>query len=370
MSLIRAGLLASCLILGACLPAVADPAPSSDDVARARQEVGERSRALDAVAARLAAAQARLDALAATAERLVEAYNGERVRLAHAAQAYQEARARVASADQRVEEVRAEVAVIAAQSYGGYDITRPAFGLLSREDFLHRVSVLRELGGERALVLQRMRDAQIVASVVRTQAQHAYDAQRAAAERAEAAKEAAERAVAEQIRETETLKATEERLQRRLDAARGKADRLARARAAALSGASVRNLPLSYGSSRGEIVARWALSQLGKPYVWAAAGPSSYDCSGLTMRAWERVGIRLDHWTGTQWTSGPHVPLNQLRPGDLLFFGYLSRDPGTIHHVGIYIGMGLMVHAPQTGDVVRVASMWRSDLVGATRPAG
>jgi cell wall-associated NlpC family hydrolase len=86
------------------------------------------------------------------------------------------------------------------------------------------------------------------------------------------------------------------------------------------------------------------------------------------MRAWERVGVRLDHWTGTQWSSGPHVPLDQLRRGDLLFFGRISSDPGTIHHVGIYVGRGQMVHAPQTGDVVRVASIWRGDLVGATRP--
>ncbi|MFF5208465.1 C40 family peptidase [Streptosporangium sp. NPDC000396] len=122
-------------------------------------------------------------------------------------------------------------------------------------------------------------------------------------------------------------------------------------------------------TSRGDIAADWALTQLDKPYVWAGTGPRGYDCSGLTMRAWARVGVKMDHWTGTQWTSGRHVRLSQIRRGDLLFFGRSTRNPADISHVGIYIGRGLMVHAPQTGDVVRVAPIWRKDLVGATRPA-
>ncbi|MFD0885907.1 C40 family peptidase, partial [Streptosporangium algeriense] len=123
------------------------------------------------------------------------------------------------------------------------------------------------------------------------------------------------------------------------------------------------------GQTRGDIVANWALTQIDKPYVWASAGPSGYDCSGLTMRAWERVGVKMGHWTGTQWTAGKHVPYDRLQRGDLLFFGGRTRRPADIRHVGIYIGNGMMVHAPQTGDVVRVAPMWRKDLIGATRPA-
>ncbi|MEU9832489.1 C40 family peptidase [Streptosporangium sp. NPDC048047] len=120
----------------------------------------------------------------------------------------------------------------------------------------------------------------------------------------------------------------------------------------------------------GDVVADWALTQLDKPYVWAASGPRGYDCSGLAMRAWERAGIRLDHWTGSQWSSGRRVRLDRLHRGDLLFFGRLTGNPADVRHVGIYIGGGLMVHAPQTGDVVRIAPMWRGDLIGATRPAG
>ena len=73
-------------------------------------------------------------------------------------------------------------------------------------------------------------------------------------------------------------------------------------------------------AAQGTTAANWALTQLGKPYQWGGAGPQSYDCSGLAMDAWARAGVRLDHWTGFQWVSGPHLPLSQLRRGDLVFY--------------------------------------------------
>lgn len=88
------------------------------------------------------------------------------------------------------------------------------------------------------------------------------------------------------------------------------------------------------------------------------------------MYAWSKAGVRLDHWTGTQWTSGPHIPVSELRPGDLVFFATDKSNPDTIHHVGIYVSDGQMVEAPYTGARVRIASIHRGDLIGATRPAG
>jgi cell wall-associated NlpC family hydrolase len=88
------------------------------------------------------------------------------------------------------------------------------------------------------------------------------------------------------------------------------------------------------------------------------------------MDAWARAGVRLQHWTGFQWVSGPHVPLSQLRRGDLVFYATDVADPATIHHVGIYIGGGQMVDAPYTGVFVRIDSIYAySGLIGATRPA-
>ncbi|MFI7633881.1 NlpC/P60 family protein [Nonomuraea sp. NPDC049400] len=350
-----------------CPPAEAEPAPSSREVKKARQSARERSKELGAATAELVTAQSQLDGLAAEVERLVEAYNGELVRLRQAEELYAQASARLAAADAEVERVRQEVALLATESYGGQTPMAPVIGMIfdqgGTEGALHRAGVLAQLWGERAAILSRMDDSQKVAAILRTQAANAYAAQEAASERAETAKSAAEAAVARQQEETRELRARTEVLRHEVDKARSRAKLLARQRAASLSGGMV-----SGGSAMGDVAANWALTQLGKPYVWAAAGPDTYDCSGLTMRAWEKAGVRLDHWTGTQWTAGPHVPLEQLKRGDLLFFGHVKDDPSTIHHVGIYVGDGQMVHAPQTGDVVRVASIWRGDLVGATRP--
>jgi cell wall-associated NlpC family hydrolase len=121
---------------------------------------------------------------------------------------------------------------------------------------------------------------------------------------------------------------------------------------------------------QGVTAANWALTQLGKPYKWGGAGPAAYDCSGLAMDAWARAGVELAHWTGYQWVSGPHVPLSQLRPGDLVFYATNVAKPATIHHVGIYLGEGLMVDAPYTGADVRIDSIHQyAGLIGATRPA-
>ena len=112
---------------------------------------------------------------------------------------------------------------------------------------------------------------------------------------------------------------------------------------------------------------RWALAQLGDPYLWGAVGPDRFDCSGLTSAAYRAAGVGIPRVSRAQWGAGPHVDFANLLPGDLVFYADNPADPSTIHHVGMYIGNGLMVHAPHTGDVVRVASIWRAGYVGATR---
>ncbi|MGY5884957.1 C40 family peptidase [Modestobacter lacusdianchii] len=98
-----------------------------------------------------------------------------------------------------------------------------------------------------------------------------------------------------------------------------------------------------------------ALAQQGKPYVWAGAGPNSYDCSGLTQYAFAAAGVSLPHSSRMQSTMGTPVDRAALQPGDLVFFYH------PVGHVGIYIGNGQMVHAPTSGDVVKIANvdqMW------------
>lgn len=110
-----------------------------------------------------------------------------------------------------------------------------------------------------------------------------------------------------------------------------------------------------------------ARQYLGVPYVWAGASPSGgFDCSGLVLYVYAQLGIDLPHFARSQYECGQHIAYSALMPGDLVFFG---SSVETIHHVGIYIGDGQFIHAPQTGDVVKISNLSaRSDLIGACRP--
>jgi cell wall-associated NlpC family hydrolase len=121
------------------------------------------------------------------------------------------------------------------------------------------------------------------------------------------------------------------------------------------------DLPAPNSGAAVEAIAA-ARSVIGEPYSWGASGPSTFDCSGLTMWAWAHAGVSLPHQSGGQYDAVPHVPLNQIQPGDLLFF----YSP--IHHVAIFVGHGTMIHAPTSGDHVRYAPVDTANLVGAGRP--
>jgi cell wall-associated NlpC family hydrolase len=119
------------------------------------------------------------------------------------------------------------------------------------------------------------------------------------------------------------------------------------------------DVPASGGAATAIAAAK---SKLGSAYVWAAAGPSTFDCSGLTMWAWAQAGVSLPHSSSMQYSSGNKVSTSSLQPGDLVFYG------SPIHHVALYVGGGQVIHAPQTGDVVRYASVDMMPIVGAVRP--
>lgn len=115
-------------------------------------------------------------------------------------------------------------------------------------------------------------------------------------------------------------------------------------------------------SGRARVALETAYAQIGKPYRWGASGPDSFDCSGLTMYSWGKAGVSLPHSSRAQYSATPRVARDRLEPGDLVFFG------SPIHHVGIYVGNGNMINAPETGEYVGVRSMARRDYVGAGRP--
>ena len=206
----------------------------------------------------------------------------------------------------------------------------------------------------------------------------ARDASRGAASRLAADRDAA--AAAASVQEA-TLARVRGEVSRLIaeDAARAAAEAARRARLAAAAAAMARRPPArptpgataaphppvvgggAPAAGSGAAVAE-AVRQLGKPYEWAGAGPDSFDCSGLTMWAWRAAGVQLSHSAEYQFSETHRVDLTDLRPGDLLFFG------APIHHVGIFVGGDTMIEAPHTGAVVRYATIWRGDLIGAGRP--
>ncbi|MFI7012797.1 NlpC/P60 family protein [Streptomyces sp. NPDC050164] len=133
------------------------------------------------------------------------------------------------------------------------------------------------------------------------------------------------------------------------------------------SGSSTSTAPAdSSYATKAEKALAFARAQIGKPYVWGAVGPGSYDCSGLTQAAWKAAGVTLPRTTYDQVDAGTTVPVSQAQPGDLVFFY------DDITHVGIYIGNGMMIHAPKPGTYVREESIYydgESSIHSVVRPA-
>jgi cell wall-associated NlpC family hydrolase len=146
-------------------------------------------------------------------------------------------------------------------------------------------------------------------------------------------------------------------------------DRLQKLRVAAYgtstSGGSLRigPCPAVYPGGAAGTAVKTACAQIGKPYVWGSDGPGSFDCSGLTQYAWKAAGVSLTHFTGDQWHEGAPVSRANLRPGDLVFFY------SDLHHVGMYVGNGLIVHASRAGVPVKMARLDNMPYMGARRPS-
>ena len=111
-----------------------------------------------------------------------------------------------------------------------------------------------------------------------------------------------------------------------------------------------------------------AKTKLGDPYLWGGTGPDAYDCSGLTQFAYGQAGVALPRVAADQYNVGAHVGLADLEPGDLLFWATDLTDPSSIHHVAMYLGAGMMIAAPHTGDVVKIEPVYMDGFIGATRP--
>jgi cell wall-associated NlpC family hydrolase len=376
--------------------------PSTAQINAAAGQVRQHQAALGAQQGRLSAANAVLARLQVQAEVLTERYDQVLVDEQRAAAAYKVTEARLTTAESAEYASRQRLARLAAEEFesgGGFSPVTAMLGDASGpQGYLKQVGLGQVLAQHGADTLAETQANHVVARVFRAQAHDLLVAEQADLRAAAALKQAIEASVARQRTLVHANRAQRDKLARQLvsakaheaalqaarqaalaaAAARAAAAAAAAARAAAAAGASAagqtRAPSWAWGSgasaTQGDIAANWALTQLGKPYQWGGAGPYSYDCSGLAMVAWSHAGVQLAHWTGYQWESGPHVPLGQLQRGDLVFFATNTADPSTIHHVGIYIGNGMMVDAPYTGAFVRIDSINApGGLIGAVRPA-
>ena len=371
------------------------PGPSAKDVAAGRAAVAHRERQVAHAAARLAAAQQQMQQLANSAEIAVEAYNEARIRQQAAAQAVAAARLVLRTAGQRVVAAKDRVGRFGAAAYmsGGMSTVDAMLTADGPESLLYRVGTLEVISRAQERATQELDAARVYQLSVERQARVVFDKAQHAAQAANSSRVSAQHAVQRQSAVLSAVRTQRQHLTQLLSQARQHASALERARLAAIARARAEaaaraaaraarqvtgSQPLS-GGATGDVVGTvsaateqqavsHAESQIGKPYQWGAAGPDSYDCSGLVMWAYGQVGVHLDHWTGYQWQEGARIATSALRPGDLVFFATNTNDPNTIHHVGIYIGNGQMVEAPYTGANVRISSAWRPDLIGAVRP--
>lgn len=275
--------------------------------------------------------EAQIQQIWAEAEPLIEEYNGihEQFKANTAKQA--ELQQMIEPLERQVELARARVGVIAAEVYKGGEIN--AFNSVlssgSPEILADRLVMLEQL----AMVEDRQ-----LQDVAHLKAE--YDAQKAPID-------ALVETLAKQDADLAAKKTTIEARLKELQDLRQKAY------GSSGDTGSYRPWPCPavYEPTPGYKVANFACQQAGKPYVWAADGPNSYDCSGLTLAAWKQVGVYLPHQSLQQRRSIAYINRSELRLGDLVFY----YNP--IHHVGIYVGDNKIMHAPSAGDRVRMKDM-------------
>ncbi|MBN2247753.1 MAG: C40 family peptidase [Coriobacteriia bacterium] len=311
--------------------------------------------------------KAQVDKLDEDLEIAAEAYNEAQTHFdaVSAEVASNEARAAELAAHQQALQANLSTRVASMYRQGPLAELEVLFGATSFEEFATTWEILRSLNEQEAAQVAELKTT--TAELARVHAELA--AQQAEAEAQAAVMKSRKSEVETQLAErNRLLSGVEAEIAEIIRAQEAEARRRAEAAAAAARAAAAAARPSTdYGTPTNaprSAVVSIALSKLGAPYKWAASGPDTFDCSGFTMWVYRQVGVSLPHSSRAQINSGQRVSRDRLAPGDLVFFGRT-----TIHHVGIYVGGGNYVHAPSTGDVVKVSSLsGRSDYVGACRP--
>ncbi|WP_322937645.1 C40 family peptidase [Nocardioides bizhenqiangii] len=401
-------LLAAVLVTAPASADPADPPPSQSDIREAERRAEGAADDVATIQAQIDTANADLEAAAIVAQQAAEAYNGARWRLAEARTAARQATRESRRADRALATVKADYRDAVLTTYVGGSPELDAFSAALDADGL---SSLLDRGATAAIVQGEFEEKRAAyedaAGDAEDAAQAAEDAATDAADAAAdalTAKQDAESAVAAATAAAESVTAEKTRLLRRMARLEGISVALAEERQAALeqerqeqaalqaeleqqaeqeqaeeqppaqeeppaeeeppaddtddTGDTDDPVPPPPADQGGAAAAvAFARSQLGDPYVWAAAGPDAWDCSGLTMGAWAAGGKSLPHYSVAQYEQSTPISAGDLRPGDLVFWGS-SSSAGSIYHVALYAGDGMIIHAPRTGRPVTLESMY------------
>jgi len=290
--------------------------------------------------------QSRVDTLYHQAEQASERYNDARLQMKQAQTRLTALRADLDRQQQKVDTVRQQVATAVVDQYQGQALSSATQVMLSDnpDAFLNKLTTVSQYNDQQT---QMVADFAVQAKQLEMrQAAAKRELDRIAQTKKELGQEKAE--VDKKAAEAKQLLG---RLKARAAAAASRSsDRVA---------APTTNVP---ASGRAAAAVQFAMAQVGKAYVYGAAGPSAYDCSGLTMAAWAQAGVSLPHSSSAQMSSGPRVAESDLQPGDLVFY----YSP--VSHVGMYIGNGQIVNAENPSAGVKVTGLHTMPYVGAVRP--
>ncbi|UGQ14898.1 NlpC/P60 family protein [Yinghuangia sp. ASG 101] len=304
--------------------------------------------------------QTRLQDLYRQAEQATERYNTTTGRLAEQQVKVNDVRAGIASAQQQIASQKDEIGRIARLQYTTHGVD-PLLTLMLTSDpaeFLRRAPTFARINQTQADTIAR----QLQAEQQLKSMQKVENAQLAENRRLEEESDKARADIQGKVAEAEGLLATltpEQILQLEQYEAQ-----VAQAGQAQLEQYGILSRPDQLTTAAAQKAITYALSKLGLPYIWGGEGPIGYDCSGLTSQAWLSAGVRIPRTSQEQWARLPRVPVADMRPGDLIVYY------GDASHVGLYLGNGLMVHAPRPGRTITIAKAGSMPILGVVRPDG
>ena len=337
------------LLLVSTLPGVAHGDPVGDKKAQA------------------AAIAAKIDDLGKVVGQYAEAANGAEIELAGLNEQVAAAQAKVAESEAMLQQHRSDLRTYAVDAYvkGSDNPQAEDFGSMNASDVGQAQGYLSAAAGNRQQLIDSLRAVEQDVQAQIAQLNVAQGEAQAKANDLNSKKAAAANAVAQQ----QSLKnQVDAELNQLVAAEQARRDAAAAAQASQRRAASTTRTQVSApagpvaGSGGAGTAVSVALAQQGKPYQWGGSGPNSFDCSGLMMYAWGAAGVRLPHHAGAQYSATRHVSLDQIQPGDIIYYNGFG-------HNGMYIGGGQIVHAPRSGKFVEVVDLyWVGNPIAASRP--